>query len=613
MNSRTSSIRVLLMAVALIGLMAAPMAVSARAAVAGPPLGGALVTDLAPALSRDGTFHGVQGLTGSVDTKSWSLVSDVAAGEPPRFAPTTNAAIAPGAWSALGSNPANSFAGALNFYVYAILVSGTDLYVGGNFYAAAGIPAADFLAKWNGSTWSALAPNQNGPSPINAPVRALAMWGSNLLVGGEFYNAGGEQTADYVAVWNGSTWTRLGTAINQTTGAVTGQVHALAVNGNNVYIGGYFYDAANIPAADFVVHWDGSSWHSMGATTSNNGPIQGFVYALAATATDVYAGGAFQNVYADATIDYVAEYNVANFLWTPLDANGANGSLNATVRALRLVGTDLYVGGEFTTVDGQSGVNYLARWTGFGWSQVANPSPNAFVRAIVVSGSNIYVGGDFTDVGGNVTADSVARWNSNAFSWSALGSNGSGGGALGAKVNALGLSPNALFVGGNYQNAATIAEADFIAAFGIGGGGGQKPDGRIKKGSGTLVGNNIYNTTGLNQTRQGSAAIGSTITFTVSIQNDGTTSGKFKVAATGTASANYQVKYFRGTTDITGAVVAGTYQTATVGVGNAFAIKAKVKVLAGATVGSSTTRLVTITSVADGSKVDAVKFIGKRS
>ena len=76
---------------------------------------------------------------------------------------------------------------------------------------------------------------------------------------------------------------------------------------------------------------------------------------------------------------------------------------------------------------------------------------------------------------------------------------------------------------------------------------------------------------------------------------------------------NYEVKYFRGTTDITAAVVAGTYVTASVGVGNAFAIKAKVKVLAAATVGSSTTRLVTITSNSNATKIDAVKLIGKRS
>lgn len=42
-------------------------------------------------------------------------------------------------------------------------------------------------------------------------------------------------------------------------------------------------------------------------------------------------------------------------------------------------------------------------------------------------------------------------------------------------------------------------------------------------------------------------------------------------------------------------------------------ITATVKVKSSATIGSKVTRLVTITSVGDTSKVDAVKFIGKRA
>ena len=40
-----------------------------------------------------------------------------------------------------------------------------------------------------------------------------------------------------------------------------------------------------------------------------------------------------------------------------------------------------------------------------------------------------------------------------------------------------------------------------------------KPDGRIRKGSGSFIGNNIYNETGLNQTKTGSTSPGSTIKF----------------------------------------------------------------------------------------------------
>ena len=88
--------------------------------------------DLASALGADGTFHGAPGMEGAVDTSAWNLVSDPAAGGPPRFAPAADAVLASsvGPWSALGSD--GSGAGALNGPVYTMAFSGTDLYVGGS-------------------------------------------------------------------------------------------------------------------------------------------------------------------------------------------------------------------------------------------------------------------------------------------------------------------------------------------------------------------------------------------------------------------------------------------------------------------------------------------------
>jgi CSLREA domain-containing protein len=140
-----------------------------------------------------------------------------------------------------------------------------------------------------------------------------------------------------------------------------------------------------------------------------------------------------------------------------------------------------------------------------------------------------------------------------------------------------------------------------------------QPDGRIRTGKGTLIGNNIYNTTGTNQTKTASKAPGTTVKFGISIQNDSAASDHFSVAASGQAITGYAVKYFRGTTDITAAVVGGTYTTPVLSPGSTLLITAKVKVKSTAAAGSSVTRLVTLTSVGDGTKKDAVKFIVSRS
>lgn len=127
-----------------------------------------------------------------------------------------------------------------------------------------------------------------------------------------------------------------------------------------------------------------------------------------------------------------------------------------------------------------------------------------------------------------------------------------------------------------------------------------------------MIGNNVYNTTGSFQTKSGSAAPGNTITFGISIQNDGWASDSFRLIGTGTTNTAYTVRYLRGTTDITAAVVAGTYVTPVLGPGAKYLIKAKVTVMATAASGSSITHLVTISSVNDGTAQDAVQLTAKR-
>jgi CSLREA domain-containing protein len=139
----------------------------------------------------------------------------------------------------------------------------------------------------------------------------------------------------------------------------------------------------------------------------------------------------------------------------------------------------------------------------------------------------------------------------------------------------------------------------------------RRPDGRIRKGSGSYVGDNIYNNTGANQTRSGKGAKGATLTFGVSVQNDGP-SDSFLIHAFGSATSQYTITYLHGSTDITAAVVAGSFTTPALSSGSTYLITVKVKVGSTASASSSVTRFVSIISTNDGSKVDTVKFITKR-
>lgn len=145
-----------------------------------------------------------------------------------------------------------------------------------------------------------------------------------------------------------------------------------------------------------------------------------------------------------------------------------------------------------------------------------------------------------------------------------------------------------------------------------------QPDGSIRlAGSGgdgvktksygtTFVGDNIYNTTGAGQTdiKESYGELdGDYFVFEISIQNDGAQADKFTVKATGTGTG-WTVEYLDGTADVSSLVLAGTYQTASLAPGLTYVVTAKVTFVTTLDV----TQLVTITSVANSTKQDAVEF-----
>jgi hypothetical protein len=113
---------------------------------------------------------------------------------------------------------------------------GSALYAGGTFTGAGGVPASR-IAKWDGSSWSALG------SGTSQEVRALTVHddggGAALFAGGIFFTAGG-MTVNRIAKWDGASWSALGSGI-------VGSVEALAVydggGSSALYAGGEFTSA----------------------------------------------------------------------------------------------------------------------------------------------------------------------------------------------------------------------------------------------------------------------------------------------------------------------------------------------------------------------------------
>src|SRR5262245_61938694 len=138
-----------------------------------------------------------------------------------------------------------------------------------------------------------------------------------------------------------------------------------------------------------------------------------------------------------------------------------------------------------------------------------------------------------------------------------------------------------------------------------------QPDGRIRLGAGAPVGNDVHNTSASGQSRSANVGNLGTATFTATIQNDGNTATAVRLQGAGTTN-RFTVTYRNGATDVTAAVVAGTFQTASLAPGATQDLTVIIKAKAGTPLGTSLSRLVTATSVSNPTTKDAVRAVVTR-
>ena len=314
--------------------------------------------------------------------------------------------------------------------INAIVISGTTTYVGGSF-SRAGPIAASNIARWNGSSWSALG------AGVDAQVLALARQGNTLYVGGRFTSAGGSD-AHYLARWDTGTqaWFTVNSGGRE---GVLDTVHALAISGTQVYVGGYFTYVGWSnwpygPATDYFAVWDSTT----GDWTTVNPGLKNYVDAIAVHGNDVYVGGGFYPN-GGSNFDGLARWDTLHNQWSGIPGASAN------VYAMALSGDDLYVGGTFApnrirrlnTLDN----TWLPMTSG-----VYGGGYDGIVYAIGPhADGDIYVGGDFTYAGGRAIYN-LARYNPACDLWLPVGAQG-----VSDRVLALAPLGDQLTVGGRFS------------------------------------------------------------------------------------------------------------------------------------------------------------------
>ena len=192
--------------------------------------------------------------------------------------------------------------------------------------------------------------------------------------------------ANYIAQWNGSSWSPLGSGIQAATYGP--YVSALAVSGSTLYAAAISRRRA---ACRPITSRNGTGAVGRPWVRGLGGDGYSHVNALAVSGSTLYAGGNFTTAGGSAA-NYIAQWNGSS--WSALGSG-----MNSDVYALAVSGSTLYAGGNFTTAGGSTGQLHRAMER----EQLVGPrfgDEQSYVNALAVSGSTLYAGGDFTTAGG---------------------------------------------------------------------------------------------------------------------------------------------------------------------------------------------------------------------
>lgn len=336
-----------------------------------------------------------------------------------------------------------------NSNVFCMQLKNGVLYLGGQFgtmgagspVARVGLSAVDAvtgtLQPWNPTT--------------NNIVRAMAIQGSTMYVGGYFTTLGG------------NTRLRIG-AVDLTTGVAsswnprsTGVVFALAATASKVYVG-MQPDSIGGQIRRGIATIDATT----GLADPWNPDPQGYVYSLVLNGSTLYAGGTF-NLISGQTRNQIAEIDLATGNPTAWDPNA-----NSDVYAMAKAGTRLAIGGIFTELGNRTRNRIAAIDATTGALTGWDPNLNGAVYSIAVRNGIVYAGGAFSTISaspavtrnGLVAIDSVTAvptiWNP--------------GVTVGRRVDAILLGPSSLYAAGNFlgiggKPTTYLGEVDLVNGF----------------------------------------------------------------------------------------------------------------------------------------------------
>lgn len=286
-------------------------------------------------------------------------------------------------WAAIG-NSSDSISA-----VFAVHVLDNKLYVGGAFTRIGGINATN-LAVYDIETgqWSDIGGADDWVLCFASRGTDLYFSGWHFLHGVKKYDTGTGTISDVGRIDM--------TGVEE----LSGRIQALEFIGTDLYATGFFVEAEStvggVVAVSSLAKWDTvtEEWLDVGGgITESDGVSPGVGNALAVIGSTLFIGGDFAKM-GGSSIDNVGTWNGSAF-----SALGAG--LDGIVRALAVNGANVVAGGAFT--------DKIKEWDGAAWSTFGG-GVNGTVYALAVYLADVYAVGNFTDAGNHIARCSAGEW-----------------------------------------------------------------------------------------------------------------------------------------------------------------------------------------------------------
>lgn len=274
-----------------------------------------------------------------------------------------------------------------NSYITSMIVWNDELYFSGDFTTVGG-SACSYFAKWNGSSFTCI------PS-LDYPAKTLAIWNGELILGGDFIipDCYSGNSCYRIAKYNGVSFSPLETEPLLGSFGANDYVYSIVPYGDDLIIAGDFSYMYGLPC-ESIASWNGDSISCLGG-----GDDSGGVISLAVWQNDLYVSG-WYSVIGGVTCSRFAKWNGSSYVCVGAGADDP-------VQSMTTWNGDLYLGGTFTTLIGTS-CSYFAKWDGS--SVTCLGTSNERVSSMSVWKGDLYLAGNFTSIGGLATAKNISKY-----------------------------------------------------------------------------------------------------------------------------------------------------------------------------------------------------------